>query len=212
LPSNASFQAQDDFPLAHLLILSYYNLDKFSYNNSLAFKTDYLPVLREIELRGGEARMKARTGKHAARYDQKGKTGDPEKVHGDQVGGDIISVGNISDSQGVAIGRGAQVKIQSGIDAKELSEIFSTIYQKIESRPPDPLVEKEEIVDQVKRIENEVAAGEKAEPTKVERWLKNLAAMAPDILDVTVAALTNPIAGISMAIRKIAQKVKEEVR
>ncbi len=86
------------------------------------------------------------------------------------------------------------------------------IYQKIESRPPDPLVEKEEITDQVKRIENEVAAGEKAEPAKVERWLRNLAAMAPDILDVTVAAITNPAAGIYLAIRKIAQKVKEEVR
>jgi hypothetical protein len=57
-----------------------------------------------------------------------------------------------------------------------------------------------------------VAAGEKAEPTKVERWLRNLAAMAPDILDVTVAAITDPTAGIYMAIRKIAQKVKEEER
>ena len=155
--------------------------------------------------------MKDRMEKNAARFDQKGKTGDREEIHSDQVGGDIISVGKISDSQGVAIGRGAQVNIQSGTNAKELSEIFSVIYQKIESRPPDSLVEKEEIVDQVKRIENEVAAGEKAEPAKVERWLRNLAAMAPDILDVTVAAITDPAAGIYMAIRKIAQRVKEEV-
>ncbi len=156
--------------------------------------------------------MKNRMGKRAARFNQKGKTGDREEVHGDQIGGDKISVESISGSQGVAIGRGSQVKIQSGTDAKELSEIFSVIYQKIESRPADPLVEKEEISDQVKRIENEVAAGEKAEPAKVERWLRNLAAMAPDILDVTVAAITNPAAGIYLAIRKIAQKVKEEVR
>jgi hypothetical protein len=156
--------------------------------------------------------MKDRPGKHTARSNPKREPGDREEVHGDQVGGDRISIGNISDSQGVAIGRGAQVKIQSGTDAKELSEIFSVIYQKIESRPPDPLVEKEEIVDQVKRIESEVAAGEKAEPAKVERWLRNLAAMAPDILDVTVAAITDPAAGIYMAIRKIAQRVKEEVR
>jgi hypothetical protein len=72
-------------------------------------------------------------------------------------------------------------------------------------------VEKEEIADKVKRIENEVATGEKAEPAKIERWLRNLAAMAPDILDVTVAAVINPIAGISMTIQKIAQKVKEEM-
>lgn len=132
------------------------------------------------------------------------------RKNGDQVGGDQISVGDISDSEGVAIGRGARVEIRSGIGTKELAQLFSPIYKKIESRPPDPSVEKEEITDRVKRIEKEVATGEKAEPTKVERWLRNLAAMAPDILDVTVAALTSPIAGISMAIRKIAQKVKEE--
>jgi hypothetical protein len=130
---------------------------------------------------------------------------------GDQVGGDQISVGDISGSQGVAIGRGARVEVRSGIAAKELAELFSPIYQKIASRPPDPSVEKDEISDQVKRIEKEVATGDKAEPTKVERWLRNLAAMAPDILDVTVAAITNPIAGISMTVRKIAQRVKEEV-
>jgi len=132
------------------------------------------------------------------------------RKNGAQVGGDQISVGDISGSQGVAIGRGARVEIRSGIDTKELAQLFSPIYKKIESRPSDPSVEKEEITDRVKRIEKEVAIGEKAEPTKVERWLRNLAAMAPDILDVTVAALTSPIAGISMAIRKIAQKVKEE--
>jgi hypothetical protein len=132
------------------------------------------------------------------------------RKNGGQVRGDQISVGDIKGSQGVAIGRGARVQIQSGIGAKELAELFSPVYQKIESRRPDPLVEKEEITDRVKRIEKEVASGDKAEPTKVERWLRNLAAMAPDILDVTVAAITNPVAGISMTVRKIAQKVKEE--
>jgi hypothetical protein len=154
--------------------------------------------------------MKDGIRKHGVRFTQKGKRGDRKEVSGDQVAGDKISVGNISNSQGVAIGRGARAEIQSGIGAKELSELFSSIYKKIDSRPPDPSVEKEEITDRVKRIENEVGTGEKAEPAKVERWLRNLAAMAPDILDVTVAALTSPIAGISMAIRKIAQKVREE--
>ena len=135
---------------------------------------------------------------------------DEIKKDGDQVDGDKISVGDISNSQGVAVGRGARVEIQSGIRAKELAELFSPIYQKIESRLPDAVVEKEEITDRVKRIEKEVASDEKAEPAKVERWLRNLAAMAPDILDVTVAALTSPIAGISMTVQKIAQKVKEE--
>jgi len=153
----------------------------------------FIAVLRDKQAQSGRSKMKDKMGKN-----------------GDKVGGDKITIGNISDSQGVAIGRNAQVKIQSGIESKELAELFSSIYKNIQARSPDPIVEKEEITDQVKRIEHEVAAGEKAEPTKVERWLRNLAAMAPDILDVTLGALTSPIAGISVAIRKIAQKMREE--
>ena len=156
--------------------------------------------------------MKDSLKKNGVRVTHTGKRGERVEVPGDQVGGDKISVGDISGSQGVAIGRGARVSIQSGVGAQELSELFSVIYQNIESRPADPLVEKDEITEQVKRIENEVAAGEKAEPGKVQRWLRNLGTMAPDILDVTLAALTGPAAGIYVAIRRIAQKVKEEMR
>ena len=155
--------------------------------------------------------MKDRIRRQGVWLAPKGKRASREEGHGDQVGGDKISVGNISRSRGVAIGRGARATVQSGIGSKELAELFSSIYQKIESRSPDPLAEKEEITDQVKRIESEVAKGEKAQPEKVERWLRNLAAMAPDILDVTLATITSPLAGISMAIRLIAQKVKKEM-
>jgi hypothetical protein len=141
----------------------------------------------------------------------KGKGSEQQGTHADQVGGDKIIVGDISDSQGVAIGRDAQVRIQSGISPKELVEVFAPIYQTIEVRQPDPLVEKEEITDRVRRIENEIATGEKAQPSKVERWLRDLAGMAPDILDVTVAAIMSPVAGISVVIQKIAQKVKEDM-
>lgn len=34
--------------------------------------------------------------------------------------------------------------------------------------------------------------------------------MAPDILDVVVATLGNPLAGIGGAVKKIAEKAKEE--
>ncbi len=153
--------------------------------------------------------MKVSPEKPDTHSTQKRKAAAPKRDR-DQIGGDKISIGNISNSQGVAIGRGAQVKVQSGIGAKEIAELFIPIYQHIDSRPPDPLVEKEEITDQVKRIETEVATGEKAEPSKVERWLRNLATMAPDILEVTLGALTSPIAGVSLAIQKIAQKMKEE--
>jgi hypothetical protein len=132
-----------------------------------------------------------------------------DKVGGDKVGGDKITVGNVSGT-GVAIGRGASATVTQGVSGAELAQLFSVVYQQIEARRDDPDVDKEEIQEQVQKIENEAANGEEANPSKVERWLNGLLQMAPDIFDVTVATLTNPIAGVATVIRKVAQKAKEE--
>ena len=66
-------------------------------------------------------------------------------------------------------------------------------------------------IETVQKIEKETAQGDAANPLEVERRLKTLVLMAPDIFDVTVACLTSAVAGIAMAIRKVAEKAKEEV-
>jgi len=123
--------------------------------------------------------------------------------------GDRFEVRDINQST-LAIGRGAQVTINRGLEAEELAQAFASVYQRIEARPPDPDVEKKEIAQTVEKIETEVVKGEGANPNKVERWLKTLAMMAPDILDVTVATLTSPAAGIAAVVRKVAERAKQE--
>jgi hypothetical protein len=44
----------------------------------------------------------------------------------------------------------------------------------------------------------------------VERWFKFLKDLAPDILEVTAAALLNPVAGVAATIKKIAEKARAE--
>lgn len=124
-------------------------------------------------------------------------------------GGDTISVSGIQDSN-VAVGRGASVTVNQGLTGEDLSRLFAQIYQKIEARPPDPDVDREELQGTVQDIEKEVQKGEGANPNKVERWLKTLASIAPDILEVTLATLTNPAAGIATVIRKVAEKARQE--
>jgi hypothetical protein len=133
-----------------------------------------------------------------------------DKVTGDKVGGDKIQVGNISGSSGVAIGRGARATVTQGLSGDEIAKLFDSVYQRIEARPEDPTVDKEELTETVQRIEAEVAKGEAANPTKVERWLRTLAGMADDIFDVTAASLVSPAAGIAAVIRKVAAKAREE--
>jgi hypothetical protein len=84
------------------------------------------------------------------------------------------------------------------------------VYKQIEARPEDPDVDKEELTETVQKVEQEAAKGEEANPTKMERWLKFLGDMAPDILEVTAACLTNPLAGVGTVIRKIAEKASAE--
>ncbi|MEJ2265389.1 MAG: hypothetical protein P8X95_18240 [Anaerolineales bacterium] len=129
---------------------------------------------------------------------------------GDKVGGDKITVGDISGSTGVAIGRGAQATVTQGLGGEDIARLFAEIYQQIEARPEDPDVDKEELTETVQKVQEEAAKGEEANPNKVERWLRFLGSMAPDILDVTVACLTNPVAGVATAIRKIAEKAQAE--
>ena len=129
---------------------------------------------------------------------------EPEKAAGDR-----FRVGDISGSN-VAIGRSSQVTVSHGLSGDQLSQLFGMIYQRIDTRPEDPNVDKTEISQTVQNIEVEAVKGEQANPNKVERWLKNLAHMAPDILDVTMAALLSPTAAVAEVIRKVAAKAQQE--
>ena len=113
----------------------------------------------------------------------KGKT---IKIGGDVVGGNKI----VTNNYGAA-------------------DEFKKIRKLIEKRRNDPAVDKAEIQNTVDNIENEVKKGDKANPAKVERWLKFLASMADDIFQVTATTLANPVAGVAKAVQLIAQKAKE---
>jgi hypothetical protein len=134
-----------------------------------------------------------------------------DKVGGDKVGGDKMTIGNVSNSA-IAQGRGAHASQQQGLGADELIRLFAAVYQQIDARPADSTVDKEELVQKVGEIQQEAGKGEEANETKVGRWLRALGDAAPDILDVTVATLTNPIAGVALTIRKIAERAREEAR
>ena len=97
-----------------------------------------------------------------------------------------------------------------GADAKELTALFEKLYQYIESRPPDPNVEKEEIIDTVQKIESEATKEEEANPMKLGRWMDNLNKMAPDIVDVILASLGGPVSGVTAILKKVADHARQQ--
>ncbi len=77
----------------------------------------------------------------------------------------------------------------------EMEKLFKRVHKKIKTRSVDPKVAKEKLEDQVKKIETEAAKGETADKTRLERWLKTLAKMAPDIVEVMAASLAGQVSG-----------------
>jgi hypothetical protein len=146
-------------------------------------------------------------------------------------GGDYIA-GNISTGGGDFIGRdnasileildgGAQAASQaltqdlsiypvSGGAAGE--QLFSLIYRQIQLRPLNPDVEKEEIVDTVRRIQQEIAKGEPANPSKVERWLYLLQSIAPDVFETTSSAMLNPALILGGEMRAMVAALRSQSR
>lgn len=70
-------------------------------------------------------------------------------------------------------------------------------------------MDKQEIRETVKKIEQEAEKGKQANPSKVARWLDALGKMAPDILEVAATTLLNPVAGVTVALKNIVLKAQE---
>jgi hypothetical protein len=141
---------------------------------------------------------------------QKDKDHPPGVSHikGDQ---NIVS-GNISSGGIVVQGRGARVSVQqtSGVTVDEISTLFDKLYQYIETRPPDPDVDKEEIVETIQKVQEEVSGEGEPNETKLTRWMDNLSKMAPDVVDVVLASLGGPVSGTVAVLKKIADRSHQQ--
>ncbi len=138
--------------------------------------------------------------------------GGDKVVHGDEIhAGGNVNVANIG--AGAQIGQfaqGSNIQQTQGASVQDLAALFSAIYKQIDALPNERSADKSDIRDAVKKIESEAAKGEQGNPNTVERWFKFLKDLAPDILEVTAAALLNPVAGVAATIKKIAEKARAE--
>lgn len=134
-------------------------------------------------------------------------------------GGDVIQntvndqsihTGDITGSTGVAIGHGAQATVtqSSDLDAQAIARAFAALQKRVEQLPGED--QQEDARDALKKLEAEALKGEQPNESRVRKWLDFLAGMSGDIFEVAVATFTNPLNGLSLAFRKIAERAKEE--
>ena len=130
-----------------------------------------------------------------------------------------IEVGDISDTSGTVNLAGRDIVTHhtaSGLSAAEIKQLFDQIYSRIEMRANTSTADREDLKATVEEIQQTVTTAvqknEQVDEGFLKRRFRNIARMAPDILDVVVAALANPLTGLGMAAKKIAEKAKEEMK
>lgn len=128
-----------------------------------------------------------------------------------------ITIGDISRNSGQLNLAGRDIKVSKtsvGIGAEEARKLFDALYQAIDSRTFASQEQKDSVQEQVKEIQSMVAADAPKSKKATEAFLferfRNIARMAPDVLDVVVKTLANPILGLGEVASKIAKKAKEQ--
>ena len=87
---------------------------------------------------------------------------------------------------------------------------FAPVYHAIKKNATISPKTKKAVEQSVKEIEKESSKGDNAKVSFIQKRLENIEKMAPDIADVVMATLQNPVAGISMALRKVLAKIQAE--
>lgn len=129
-----------------------------------------------------------------------------------------IKVGNLSNVSGAVNVAGGDImtiaQSTNSLSAAEIGALFQGIYAKIEARPQTPTADKQDLKAELQEVEvavtHAVAAQQKPDEAFLVQRFHNIARIAPDVLDVAVAALANPLAGLGIAVQKIAEKAKME--
>jgi hypothetical protein len=108
--------------------------------------------------------------------------------------------------------RGGYVRTNTGLsaaDAAQLARLFQPVYRQVQAHAAsDPDSDADLLQSTAQHIEQEAAKGEAADAGKVRKWLNTLAKLAPDVLEVTVNALTNPGAAVASAVRLVAHTIR----
>ncbi len=143
------------------------------------------------------------TGEHRSNDDPSAKP----STGGISIQGSAVQIGGHAVGGNLTIHGNDTVNVQQSAGA-DIAKLFEPVYQRIQERPEDPEVEKSEITDKVKQIQAEAAKGTEASSPKIERWFDDLARMAPDVFEVALATIANPVSGLALVAKKIAEKAK----
>ena len=115
--------------------------------------------------------------------------------------------GNVNNSN-IVTGNHNVITSTSNLQEQYLQQVYEAIDTRENTNP----YEKDDLKSDFKEIQAEDEKGEIADKGLISYKLENIKKMAPDILDVVLTTIANPLAGFGMVARKIAEKMKTETK
>jgi hypothetical protein len=136
--------------------------------------------------------------------------GNVDVQDGDFVGRDKQTTTITGDGNVVGDHSSSTVVKQQSADAAAIARAFADFYTAVQQQPDLPQQDKADVQAELEEVETELQKGEEANEGFIRRRLRNVQRMAPDIYDVVIATFANPIAGLGLVAKKIAEKMKAD--
>jgi truncated hemoglobin YjbI len=90
------------------------------------------------------------------------------------------------------------------------TSVFQDFYRRVAESPTLAPADKADVTAELQEVEQELAKGDQADATFIQRRLRAIQQMAPDILEVVLTTFANPLAGLGMVAKKIADKMNAQ--
>lgn len=128
-----------------------------------------------------------------------------EKKTGISAGNNSVVIGGSVQGSNIVIGNNNTVANSS----VNIASLFDEIYKKLDGHKALAPQQKEDIHAELQDVQLEL---EKSTPDEsfLARRFRNIKRMAPDIADIALETLKNPISGVVEIIKKVSKKVAEE--
>jgi hypothetical protein len=127
---------------------------------------------------------------------------------GKKAGRDVVEIKVVGNQNAVAThGAKATVSLSPAVqdDWKAWREQMESEIKALKELPAE---DQSMLTQNVEQVVKEAEKGEQADPSRIERLINTISAMAPDILDVIVTTIGNPLSGIGLVVKKIGEKAK----
>jgi hypothetical protein len=125
-----------------------------------------------------------------------------------QAAGDVMTISRRGKNSASAAGRGAKAVIPQAATASELKKWRKNMEKWIDAKKDLLPDDKTDLKENVARVADEVSKGRQADSGRLERLLNVILSLAPDIFDVAIATLANPLAGLGLVAKKIGERAK----